>query len=189
MMIKRRKPWAKGFVGLALQLAPPERRAWFEAMAAELDHVPEHARWHFAAGCLFAAARERATSPQCLHATARSLLIGGAMIWAAMNIRFAGRMSVMDAVAPEVFGYGIALLFVIGAFATARLGLRATIILAVPLAAVLTVAATVIRFGNAPTPVSHLYFALIIEDLSVLLVALMIAGATARLIRVQRTLG
>lgn len=111
------------------------------------------------------------------------------MIWAAMNIRFAGRMSVMHAVLPEAFAYGIALLFVVGAVATARSGYRATISLAVPVAAMLTVGALVIRFGNAPTPLSHLYFALIVEDLCVLLFALMIAGAAVRFIGVRQALG
>lgn len=174
---------------LAGKIAPPDRRAWFDAMVAELDHVPDGKRWHFAVGCLFAAIRERLAAPQFLHALARTLLIGGAMLWAAMNIRFAGRMSAIDALAPEVFGYGIALLFVVGAFATARLGYRATIGLAVPLAIVLALAAMIVRFGNTPTPVSNLYLALIVEDLSILGVALMIAGAAARLVSVQRAQG
>lgn len=185
-MTKRLEPGAKSFAELALKIAPPHRRAWFDAMVAELDHVPDGKRWQFAVGCLFAAIRERLASPQFLHALARNLLIGGAMIWAAMNMRFAGRMSTMDAFAPEVFGYGIALLFVAGAFATARLGYRATIGLAVPLAVVLAVAAVIIRFGNAPTPVSNLYLALIVEDLAVLVFALVIAGAAARFVSVRR---
>lgn len=131
-MNRNGKPKAQGFIALALKIAPPERKAWFDAMAAELDHVPEAKRLHFAAGCLLAACRERLSSPQLLDAAARNLLIGGAMLWAALNIRFAGRMSVTDAFVLEAFGYGTALLFVIGALATARFGYRATIGLAAP---------------------------------------------------------
>ncbi|MBA4773913.1 MAG: hypothetical protein H2054_12545 [Sphingomonas sp.] len=188
-MIQKPESGAKDVAALARKIAPSERRAWFDAMVAEFDHVPDDKRWQFAVGCLFAAIRERLAAPQFLHALARNLLIGGAMIWAAMNIRFAGRMSAMDALVPEVFGYGIALLFVVGAFATARFGYRATIGLAVPLAVVLAVAAVIIRFGNTPTPVSNLYLALIVEDVLILGIALMIAGAAARLVSVQRAQG
>lgn len=179
-MIWTGKPTAHGFVALALKIAPSERRAWFEAMAAELDHIPEAERMDFAAGCILAAVRECLASPQFLHTAARSLLIGAAILWAALNIRFAGRMSVTDAFVLEAFGYGTALLFVIGALATARFGYRATIGLAAPLITVLTLTAIFIRLGNAPTPTLNLYLALIVEDLVVLVFAVVVAGAAAR---------
>lgn len=184
-MNRNRKPKARGLASLALKIAPPERRAWFEAMAAELDHVPEAERLHFAAGCLFAAFRERLGSPLFLHTAARSLLIGGAMLWAALNIRFAGRMSVTDAFVLEAFAYCIALLFVIGALATAQFGYRATIGLAAPLITVLTGAATFIHLGHTPTPSSNLYLALVVEDLAVLVFALVVAGTAARFATVR----
>lgn len=180
-MIRKPKPGAQRFVALAVKIAPAERRAWFEAMAAELDHVPEARRGHFAFGCLLVAVRERLTSPQFLNAAARSLLIGGAVAWAALNIRFAGRMSVSDAIVLEAFGYIIATMFAVGALATARFGYRATITLAAPLMAVLAVAAALIRFGSAATPTSNLYLALVVEDLLVLACALLVAGAAARI--------
>jgi len=87
-MIRRRKPQPQGFFALAFKIAPQERRAWFEAMAAELDHVPQSKRWQFAVGCLLVAVLERLASPQFVNAAARSLLVGGAVVWAALNIRF-----------------------------------------------------------------------------------------------------
>lgn len=180
-MTPKRNSLARAFVVLAFKIAPPVRRSWFAAMAAEFDHVPETARWRFVAGCLFAAVSERMISPDFLHAVARNLLVGGAMVWAALNIRFAGRMSVNDTFVLEAFGYGTALLFGVGAIATARFGHRATISLAAPLIAVLSVAATIIWFGSAPTLMSNLYLALIVEDLVVLMFALAVACSAARL--------
>lgn len=167
-------------VALAFKIAPTERKAWFEAMAAELDHVPEGVRWRFAAGCLLAAVTECMVSPQFLHAVARGVLIGGALIWAALNLRFAGRMSITDAFALEALGYGTASLFVVGALATARFGYRATVSLATPLIAVLAATVIFIRVGSAPAPTSDLYLALIVEDLLVLIFAVLVAVAAAR---------
>lgn len=179
---------AQRIIAFAFNVAPPKRRSWFEAMVAELDHIPEVERMHFAAGCLQAAFKERLGSSQFLHAAARNLLIGGAMLWAAMNIRFAGRMSMSDTVVLEAYGYGTALLFLIGAFATARFGYRATIGLAAPLLGVLTLTAAFVRLGNAPTPTSNLYLALIVENLVVLVFALVVAGAAARCAPIQKRL-
>lgn len=173
---------------LAFRIAPPERRSWFEAMAAELDHVPESDQMHFAAGCVLAACRERLTSPQFLPAAARCLLIGGAMLWAALNIRFAGRMSADGALALEAYGYVTALLFLIGASATARFGNRATIGLVAPVIALLAVTAAYIGLGRPLTPASNLYLALILENLVVLSFALALAGAAARLATVRKGL-
>lgn len=167
-------------MALAFKIAPPERRSWLEAMLAELDHVPKAERMHFAAGCLLAGCRERLVSPQFLQATARNLLIGGAMLWAALNIRFAGRMSVSDAFVLEAYGYCMALLFLVGAFATARFGNRATIGLAAPLIAALAATAAFIRLGSAPTATSNLYLALIVENLVVLALGLVVAQAATR---------
>lgn len=175
-------------IALAFKIAPPERRSWFDAMVAELDHVPEAERMHFVAGCLLTACRERLGSPQFLQAAARNLLISGALLWAALNIRFAGRMSVSDAFVLEVYGYCMALLFLIGALATARFGYRATIGLAAPLVTVLTLTAAFVRLGNAPTPTSNIYLALIVENLVVLVFALVVAGTLSRFANVPQRL-
>ncbi|APE28256.1 hypothetical protein BMF35_a1427 [Aurantiacibacter gangjinensis] len=149
-------------------------------MNAEIDHVPDTQRLHFAVGCLLAACKVRLASPLVLQAAARNVLIGGAMLWAAMNIRFAGRMSVSDAALLETYGYCTASLFLVGAIATARFGNRATIGLATPLIAAMMAAAAFIYLGLASTATSKLYLALIAENLGVLLIAVAIAGAAAR---------
>lgn len=188
-MTSKRKSHALGLIALAITIAPYERGPWFEAMAAELDNVPEAKHMLFALGCVVAAVRERMASPRFLHAFARGALIGGAMGWAAMNIRFAGRMSMADALALEALGYMTALLFVIGAFATARFGYRATISLAPPLIAVLAAMAFSIKLSSVPNPMADLYFALILEDLVILMMALLVAVAAASLISTQREFG
>lgn len=188
-MISGSRSFARGLIALAVIIAPYERLAWFEAMAAELVNVPVAERLLFAAGCVLAAVRERMVSPRFQHGIARSVLIGGAMGWAAMNIRFAGRMSVADAFVPEALGYATALVFVIGALATVRFGYRATICLAMPLIAVLAAVATLIRPGSVQIPMANLYFALILEDLAVLMMAVLIAVAAARLIKSSREFG
>lgn len=182
-MTPRNKPMVQRLMALAIKIAPPERKSWSEAMLAELDHVPEAERMDFAAGCLLAGCRERLASPQFLQAVARNLLIAGAMLWAALNIRFAGRMSLSDAFVLEAYGYGMALLFGIGALATARFGNGATIRLAAPLLTVLAATAAFIRLGSAPTAMSNLYLALIVENLVVLVFALVLAKAAAHLSR------
>ena len=175
-------------MALAFRIAPPERKPWFEAMIAEIDHIPEAERIKFAAGCLLAAFRERLGSSQFLEAAARNLLIGGALLWAAFNIRFAGRMSVSDAFPLEAYGYCTALLFLIGAFATARFGNRATIGLAAPLIIALSATAVFIHLGSAPTATSNLYLALIVENLAVLVFGLLVAGVAARFATVRNGL-
>jgi hypothetical protein len=185
-MIRRSHTQGRRLLGLALKIAPADRHEWFAAMATEFDHVPVSARGRFALGCLLAAIRERVISPQFVNAAACSMLIGGAVFWAALNLRFAGRMSVNDALVPEVFGYGTALIFAIGALATARHGCRATIALAAPLMAVLALVAVSLRFASAQTPLSNLTIALIVEDLAVLAAAVLIAAFAASHTRMRQ---
>lgn len=185
-MNRRPNALGRALLKLAILIAPQDRKEWFAAMATEFDHVPALAQWQFAVGCLVAAIRERLTSPDFLDGLARSLLIGGALFWAALSIRFAGRMSVAGAFVPEAFGYGTALVFSLGAMATARFGYRATIALAAPLVALLAIGAVSLRLGSAPTPMSQLYLALVIEDLAILLFAMLVAAAAAWRIRVGR---
>ncbi|WP_379922693.1 hypothetical protein [Erythrobacter sp. R86502] len=185
-MTLRRKSRARGLIALAIKLAPSDRKIWFEAMAAEIHHVPDLQRTSFAAGCVVAAVRERLFSPLFVQSAARSILVMAAMGWAAMNIRFAGRMSVTAASGLEGFAYLMAFVFVVGAFATVRFGHRATIALAAPFMALLAVAAVTIRLGAASAPVSDLYVALIVEDLAILMAAVMMAMVADRLIRHQR---
>ena len=185
-MIEKPTTHGRRLLALALRIAPDERHEWFAAMAAEFDHVPVSARSRFGFGCLLAAIRERVISPQFVNAAARGLLIGGAVFWAALNLRFAGRMSTAEAPVPEALGYGTALIFTIGALATARYGYRATIALAAPLMAVLALVAIFLRLGSAQAPLSNLTIALMIEDLVVLAMAVAIAAFAARQTRVRQ---
>jgi len=182
------KPDRRGsrLLALALRIAPTERHEWFAAMAAELDQVPVSARGRFSLGCLLAAIRERVISPQFVNAAARGLLIGGAVFWAGLNVRFAGRMSHAEALVPEALGYGTALIFATGAWVTARYGYRATIALAAPLMAVLALVAIFLRHGSAQAPLSNLTIALVVEDLVVLALAVAIAAFASRQTRMRQ---
>jgi hypothetical protein len=185
-MIRRSHTQGSRLLTLAQRIAPADRHEWFAAMAAEYEHVPASAQGRFALGCLLAAVRERAISPQFVNAAARSMLIGGAVFWAGLNLRFAGRMSANQALVPEAIGYGTALIFTIGAFATARYGCRATIALAAPLMLVLALMAVFIRFGSAQEPLLNLTFALMVEDLVVLALAVVIAAFAASRTRMRQ---
>ena len=57
-----------------------------------------------------------------------------------------------------------------------------------PLLGVLTLTAAFVRLGNAPTPTSNLYLALIVENLVVLVFALVVAGAAVRFAPIQKGL-
>lgn len=185
-MIRSPNAQDRALLALASKIAPRERHEWFAAMVAEFDHVPDSARGRFALGCLLAAIRERVISPQFVNVASRSMLIGGAVFWAGLNLRFAGRMSANEALLPEAIGYGTALIFTIGALATARYGCRATIALASPLMAVLALVAVSIRFGSAHAPLSNLTIALMVEDLVVLALAVLIAAFAASRTRMRQ---
>lgn len=185
-MIEKPTTHGRRLLALALRIAPAARHGWFAAMAAEFDHVPVSAQQRFALGCLLAAIRERVISSQFVNAAARGLLIGGAVFWAALNLRFAGRMSAAEALVPEALSYGTALIFAIGAFATARYGYRATIALAAPLMAVLALVAILLRLGSTQAPLSNLTIALVLEDLVILAMAVVIAAFAARQTRIRQ---
>lgn len=185
-MIEKPSTHGRRLLALALTIAPAERHEWLAAMAAEFDHVPVSAQRRFALGCLLAAIRERVISPPFVNAAARVLLIGGALFWAGLNIRFAGRMSTAEALVPEALGYGTALIFAAGAWATARYGYRATIALAAPLMAVLALIAMFLRLGSAQAPLSNLTIALVVEDLVVLAMGVAIAAFAVRQTRMRQ---
>lgn len=185
-MIEKPSTHGRRLVALALKIAPAERKEWFAAMVVEFAHVPVSAQRRFALGCLLAAIRERVIAPPFVNAAARGLLIGGALFWAGLNIRFAGRMSHAEAPVPEALGYGTALIFATGAWATARYGYRATIALAAPLMAMLVLVAIFFRIGIAQAPLSNLIIALMIEDLLVLAMAVAIAAFAARQTRMRQ---
>lgn len=171
---------------LAMKVAPPERATWFEAMAMELNYVPDAKLSRFAIGCLTAAVRATIAAPAILLATARWLLIGGPVVWAAVNIRFAGRMSLAEALSLEVFAYSVAAIFISGAIATARAGFKATVMLGTPFMVLLGLAALIVKFVLPQSPATTLYLALIAEDLVVLTLALLVAFGALRLVAAKQ---
>lgn len=181
-MTSARKLRAQAVLRLSIKVAPQEHANWFEAMASEMDHVPDTKLLRFALGGLTAAVRMRIVQPAFILATANGLLVGGAMLWAALNIWFAGRMSLANAPSLEVFAYCVAAIFVAGAIATGRVGLGATIGLGAPFMVLLIVAGFAVKLLLPQSPTTDLYFALIAEDLAVLLLALLIAFGAPRLV-------
>ncbi len=177
---------AHALLRLAIRIAPRERAGWIEAMAAEIDHVPDASLQRFAIGCLTTAVRARIASPGFILASAHATLVFGALGWAALNLWFAGRMSSADAAGPEMFGYSIAAAFALGALATARFGFKAVLGLGAPLLAVLGLTALAIKMLLPYSAVNALYFALIVEDIATLLLALGIAFSIPRLVAIRQ---
>lgn len=177
---------AQAMVSFALQVAPPEQANWIRAMESEMAHIPDDDLISFAFGGVIAACRARLISALSIVAAARWLLIVGAAAWATLNIWFAGRMSSANAYSLEVSAYVIAAAFALGAIATARFGFKATIVLGAPLMCLLGLAALLVRNILPNSPIMELHFALILENLAVLLFALLIAFAIPRLAIVKR---
>ena len=170
-----------GLLALAMRIAPREKAEWFVAMRAEADHVPSAQRVRFAFGCLRAAVGARVLSPAFVQEAARQILVGGALGWAAMNLWFAGRVSTAETASLEMGAYVAAVLFALGAIATARFGFRATTALGVPLALVLMAVTVALWLFASPSPATDMHIALLVEDLAILLFALAIAVAAPRL--------
>lgn len=185
-MNKTSRSRAQALLRLAIKVAPQERVHWIEAMAAELDHVPDASVQRFAIGCLTTAVRARIASPGFILASAHLTLVFGALGWAALNLWFAGRMSLADAAGPEMFGYSIAAAFAFGALATANFGFKAVLGLGAPLLAVLGLSALAIKLLLPYSAVNVLYFALIVEDIATLLLALGIAFSIPRLVAIRK---
>lgn len=169
---------ARVLLRLSIRIAPRQRVRWFEAMASELDHVPDASLRRFAIGCLTAAVHARVVSPHFMLASAHILLVIGALAWAALNAWFAGRMSNINAEGPAGFTYATAATFALGGLLTARFGFKATLALGAPLLLALGTAALAIRV----LAYDPLYFALIVEDITILLLGLGIASSIPRLV-------
>ena len=168
-------------LALAMRIAPRERREWFAAMRAEAIHVPSGQRVRFAFGCLRAAVGARVSSPDFVRDAARQILVGGALGWAAINLWFAGRVSTAETASLGMGAYAAAILFALGAIATARFGFRATTALGAPLALLLAVLTVALWTFASPSSVMAMHIALLVEDLVILLFALAIAVAAPRL--------
>lgn len=167
---------ARKLADWTVRIAPASRRSWAEAIRAELDHVPPGRAWEFSAGGLLAAARFRAFDPAFLETSARYVLAGAGLVWAAMAFRLG----------LELHGGGVtlgaAMLFVnagvfgVGGLATALAGLRITVLLGLPTLAAAGLYAAVAGELLTGSPHSAFYRALAIEDFAALLLAVVIAA-------------
>lgn len=173
---------AQAVFRLARKIAPMDRVEWIAAMAAEAEHVPDDQRFQFAFGCLIAAVHSRITSTEFIQTIARGVLIGGGVFWVLLNIRFAGRVTNTGTPDMRTFVYCMAAIFATGTLLTARSGFKAVLRLGIPFIGALGTAALTVRLGWPSSPTSNLYLALIAEDIVVMLIALLIALATLRLI-------
>jgi hypothetical protein len=180
---------ARSLLRFAAKIAPSERRVWFDAMIVEMDHMPDNALLGFALGGFSTAIRERIASPSFILASARWLLVGGAMVWAAMHLWFAERIALEGASSLKFFTYCVAVIFIAGGIVTARFGLKVAAIFATPLIFLYGIAAAGINMLLPDTQETTLYLALIAEDISVLLVATLIAFAASRFAEHERVIG
>lgn len=175
MSLNYRRRCAGALARAVVSVVPPERRTWAEAMRVEVEHLPDSAAPSFAGGCLWAAIRARAASAAFVLQATRWTLAAGAMIWSALNLRLADRLSVADASLPASFAYVAAGLYGLGALATARLGLRATAVLITPVLALSAICAATATVLTPRSPHSAFYQALAVEEVGILLMALLIA--------------
>lgn len=174
--------WASALFALAKRIAGREHAGWYEVMSAEAHHVPPSKMGGFALGCTGAAFKVRITSASFHLTLARGLLVVGAILWAALNLRFAGRMSMTGAQELELLGYMTALIFAAGAWATARHGFAITVRLAAPVIAVLLMALLSLEIADPSSANLAIHRALLLEDLWMLAMAVIIASLTPRLL-------
>lgn len=180
---------ADAVIRFTLIVAPPERRDWAQAMRAEVANVPDSAAASFACGCLWATIRARAVSAPFILLTARWALVIGATAWSALNLWLAGRLSAADAALPATLAYVAAAIFALGALLTARLGLRATVVLATPVLVLAGLSAAGAELLLPASPHISLYQALALEDFVVLLMALLVALGVPQWVAARERIG
>jgi hypothetical protein len=173
---------------LASAIAPRERAGWIAAMIAEADHIPPDRRARFAVGCAVAAIHARVAAPQFARDTLHALLVTGGLAWAALNIRFAGLPVAAEHPGMPSFGFAMAVMFAVGVLAAIRRGPSAVIVLAGAAVLIAGAALLAIKFTLPATPENALWFALLAEDLTVLLVAVITAAAVIRLGKTRKEL-
>jgi|GEM_PF-1578905 len=178
-MIPARR-FADALAQAAVSASPPERREWAEAMRAEVDHLPDSDAAAFAAGCLWTAVRARVDSAGFVLGAARWGLVLAAILWAGLHLRLAGRMSAADAALPEALSYAAAAIYALGALATALFGLRVTAVLATPVLGLTAIYAAAAATLMPQSPNRAFYQALAVEEVAVLLAALLIALVAPR---------
>lgn len=173
-------------MGTALRIAPRERADWFAAMAAEFAHVPPAKRASYAAGCLTAAIQSRALAPDFIEMAAKAALVVGAAFWVLLNIRFASLPVASEAPALRGFTLVVATLFAAGAIATMLRGFAATLALALPALALSGAAALAVMTALPPSPGNRLFTALLVENATMLVLAIGIALAAPALASARR---
>lgn len=165
---------------LAVALSPPDRKEWSRAMQAEMIYASDDKALPFAFGCLWAMAGARVAASRTILNAAHWTLVLGAIAWSALHVRLAGQLSAVGAAVPSTLAYLAAVAIALGALLTAAKGLRAAIILAVP---VIFLAALVAIGADELLPEStftRFYRAIAIEYVVILLVAMMIATGVPR---------
>lgn len=180
---------ARTMVRFAEKVVPERKADWIVAMASELDYVPEREAIRFAAGCILCAVRAQTSSAAFVLVAAKWALIMGALTWSAMHINLAGRLA---GAGQHIFLYAlycIAAIFAAGAIVTMRGGLRAMTRLGLPFLALLVIAALSNQFWTAPLPEHSNYVALLVEDISIMLLALGIAFSAKRLAKARKAQG
>jgi hypothetical protein len=164
---------ARRLAELSVRITPAERRDWAEAIRAELDHVPADRSLGFALGAVVAAVRLRGAHPPFVLAFARYGLAAAALVWAALHLRLGAKLEGL----PSTLSYAMSAVFAVGGLITAAAGLRLTALLASPLLLLVGVytAGTVAFLPQSPN--RAFYVALAVEEVFVLLMALLIAVA------------
>jgi len=166
---------AQAALRLAVLISPTERREWSLAMQAEILNISSDKALPFALGCLWAMVHARATDGNTLLIAARWTLVLGAVAWSALHVRLAGQLSASSASIPSILAYVAAVVIALGAYFTAVKGLRATFILAAPVALLSGLAAIGVDYLLPQSPYSHFYKAIAIEYVVILLVGMLIA--------------
>lgn len=162
---------------LAVHISPVERREWSRAMQAEALNISADKALPFALGCFWAMVLARATASNALLLAARWILVFGAVAWSALHVRLAEQLSASGASVPSTLAYVAAVAIALGAASTASKGLYATFILAAPVALLSGLVAIGVEYLLPQSPYVHLYKAIAIEYVIILLAGMLIATA------------
>lgn len=179
------KRCARALFDFVLTTSLSDRKEWVHAMRSEMEHLPDHKALRFSIGCAKAMAIERVSSDNAILLIARLTLVFGAIVWSAGHIWLAERFSLFGYEVLSQLSYVAATCIAVGAFATARYGLRLAAILIVP---VLFAAAVTGGAGQEIFPTSphnHFYQAIAQEYAVLLLSALLIAKGVPHWIEVR----
>ena len=144
---------------------PPARRAWAQAMRAELEHIDgDRAAIRFAVGCLWAAWSLRLRTPEGLLSAGRAGLVGGLGLMAGFCFVMAVIWETRGA--PAALAAGLGLYYLAAATLAARKSLQP---LSVWLAGGL-VSNTIawLALGAAPAGSQRFYSAVVLEEFGLL---------------------